>query len=189
MKADDADSTEQPGREERRAVILAGWLIRNDGSTCNLHVVDLSYCGCKIQCDAPLQLGELVRISVPQRGLVEAEVRWRSQGEAGLAFSDTAPTKTYWPRRVNRTRVSIEIKLRRYGKTAYKVHLFDLSTDGCKVEFVDKPQVDERVWVKVPGIEAVEAEVCWLDGYVGGLRFSKRYHPAVLDFVFAKLEG
>jgi hypothetical protein len=46
----------------------------------------------------------------------------------------------------------------------------------------------QTVWSgRIEGLEAIEAEVCWLDGHIGGLKFLKQLHPAVLSFLLAKL--
>lgn len=175
-------------REERRAVVLPGWLIREDDSTLDITVADLSYGGCKVICDAPLRRGEYVRLSVPRRGLVKAEVRWNRGNQAGLIFKDFERPQPHWPRRAERVQVSATIQLRRYGKLKYEVRVFDISTHGCKTEFVDLPAADERVCVKIAGIEPIEAEVSWLNGHTGGLKFLKPLHSAVLALLLAKLQ-
>ena len=59
--------------------------------------------------------------------------------------------------------------------------MFDPSTDGCKVELVERPSVKDRVSVKFEGLEMLEADVCWVEGHRAGLMVDNRMHPAVLD--------
>lgn len=41
--------------------------------------------------------------------------------------------------------------------------------------------------IKFEGIETVQAEVCWIDGFIVGLRFERPFHPAVFDLLLARL--
>jgi len=43
------------------------------------------------------------------------------------------------------------------------------------------------VLVKFDGIEAMDAEVCWLEGFTAGLRFVRPMHPAVFDLLVERL--
>lgn len=172
-------------REERRSVTLSGWLVRQDESTWDFQLLDLSCSGCKILCEAPLGRGEPVRIAVLNRGVVDAEVRWRRSGFAGLRFSDVRDPESKWPRRTKRTPIRGTVRLKRSGRRRHDLRIFDLSTEGCRVEFLDRPAIDEIVWVKLDGIETLEARVRWTEGFVGGLRFSKTLHPAVLGLHLA----
>lgn len=180
-------SRAMPVREERRPVDLPGWLIRDDGGTSALVVRDLSYSGCKISCAEPLQRGERIRLSVLKRGIIDAEVRWRRGDLVGLLFASARPVRKHWPRKAGRVPLAAKVHVRRYGKLSYDVRIFDLSTHGCKLEFVDLPKGDEKLWIKLPGIESLEAQVCWLDGYTGGAQFVRALHPAVLSLLLTKL--
>ncbi len=176
-----APSRQAVPREERRAVDFSGWLIRGDGSTSPFQLRDLTYAGCKIATEAPLGTGELIKLAVKERGLVEAEVRWRRSGSAGLRFCDLDPAAaSRWPRRIKRVPVGGTVRVKRPGRTRYELDILDLSTAGCKVEFADRPAVGEFVVVKLEGMEPLEAKVCWINGRYMGLRFSKTLHPAVL---------
>jgi hypothetical protein len=63
----------------------------------------------------------------------------------------------------------------------------DLSRDGCKVGLVEQPRMREHMLVKFDGLEVLEAEVCWVDGYTGGLRFERSIHPAVFRLLIDRL--
>ena len=47
--------------------------------------------------------------------------------------------------------------------------------------------LDEIVWVKFEGLEALEAMVCWVDGFAAGLEFQRPVHPAVFDVLLQRL--
>lgn len=79
-----------------------------------------------------------------------------------------------------------EVTLRRPGHNNFPVRVYDASAHGCRIEFVERPRVHDRVWVKFPGLEALEATVCWVQGFVGGVEFEKPIHTAVFDALIAK---
>lgn len=84
-------------------------------------------------------------------------------------------------RRSERVVLDASVGLRRPGQLSYRVKVFDASLHGCRVEFVDRPQLDEQLWVKFDGLQALEAEVCWIDGFTAGVNFIQPIHPAVFD--------
>jgi uncharacterized protein YuzE len=65
--------------------------------------------------------------------------------------------------------------------------LHDLSLEGCKVEFVDRPRLDETVWIKIDGLERLPGTICWVEGNVAGVEFERPLHPAVLDNLLTRL--
>lgn len=52
---------------------------------------------------------------------------------------------------------------------------------------MERPNLDEIVWVKFEGLEALEAMVCWVRGFEVGLEFEKPIHSAVFDLLLSKL--
>jgi hypothetical protein len=174
------------GREDRREVEMRGYLVRANNEIVDVRVLDLSYDGCGIETVVPLVEGELVKLSVLGRGAVTATVRWYSARKAGLVFS-ARKTAIGAPKRAARKPIMTEALLRRAGKLAFRVNAFDLSIAGCKCEFVDRPSIRERLWIKFPGLESVEAEVCWVSGFNVGLKFCQPIHSAVFDLLIERL--
>lgn len=175
-------------RGERRQVRLRALAIREDGSTADILLLDLSYEGCGIETSADLRAGEPIKLSVLHRGVIDAHVRWFRDGRAGLTFEPEKNTKRkHWPRRNERISLGADVSLRRLGQHNYRVRVNDLSLDGCKVELVEKPRIQEHVLVKFEGLEVLDAEVCWVEGYVAGLRFERPIHPAVFDLLLQRL--
>jgi hypothetical protein len=175
-------------RRERRPVSLRGYAVREDGSNVEVLLLDLSYEGCGIETPAELAAGEKIKLSVMQRGAIDAEVRWCRGGRAGLVFKAEEPVaKQHWPRRHSRTPLTAEVSMRRLGNSNFRVRIYDLSPSGCRLELVDRPRVEEHVLVKFEGLETLEAEVCWIEGPTAGLRFERMIHPAVFDLLMARL--
>ena len=91
------------------------------------------------------------------------------------------------PRKSDRIGLSAEVMLRRHAQPNYRVRVHDASPHGCKLEFVERPRLDELVWVKFEGLEALEAFVCWVEGFVVGVEFQKPIHPAVFESLIRRL--
>ena len=62
---------------------------------------------------------------------------------------------------------------------------------GVMVETVMRTMIVDRVgeqlMIKFEGIETVQAEVCWVEGFIAGLKFQRPFHPAVFDLLVARL--
>lgn len=97
--------------------------------------------------------------------------------------------KAFWPRRSERVSLAAEVLLRRPGQNKYRVNVQNISRHGCRVEFVERPQLDELVWLKFDDMEALQSTVCWADGFVAGLEFEREIHPAVFNMLLARLQG
>lgn len=99
------------------------------------------------------------------------------------------PAAPATPRKSVRVGLEAEVVLRRTGQSNYRVQVHDASPDGCKLEFVERPRLDERVWIKFDGMDAVEALVCWVEGNAAGVEFTRPIHPAVFQTLVARLAG
>ncbi len=181
--------TELPRRAARRPVTLGGYVTRADGATIDIKLLDLTYEGCGIETPVELKPGESIKLSVIGRGLIDSEVRWYKDGRAGLNFaSDNSAAKGEVPRQAERASVSAEVKLRRIGQPNYSVRMFDLSPEGCRIEVIERPRVGEHLMIKFEGLEIIRAEVCWIEGFIVGLKFERPLHPAVFDLLVARLQ-
>ncbi len=175
-------------KSDRQRVELRGFAVRTDGEIADLRVLDLSHDGCGIESDKRLVPGEEIKLSVLGRGAFKATVKWSDGRKSGLTF-EVEPEAQYVPRRADRTVFSAEVFLRRAGKLGFRVKTFDLSPFGCKCEFVDRPLIEETVWVKFDGLEALESDVCWLEGSTLGIEFRKPLHSAVFAMLLQRHPG
>jgi hypothetical protein len=98
----------------------------------------------------------------------------------GLSFNSSA-------RRSERVPLHAVVMLRRSGQLNFRVRVYDASQHGCRVEFVDRPELDEQLWVKFDELQPIAAEVCWVEGFSAGLGFCQPIHPAVFDRLVARL--
>ena len=91
------------------------------------------------------------------------------------------------PRKSARVPLQAEVQLRRSGHYRYNVHVQDVSAEGCRLEFVERPRLDETVWVKFDGLDAIESVVCWVRGSDVGVEFKRPIHAAVFDVLVNRL--
>jgi hypothetical protein len=177
-------------RRERRPLNLAACAMRPDGAILDLTIVDLSTDGCGVLCTTALAVGDRLEVAVAGRGKTGASVRWVDGARAGLSFDPTAgPALDQHPRQHERVSVEGEVTMRRAGKLAFRVRVYDLSPDGCKAEFVDRPDLNEQLWIKFDGMEALEAKVRWVVGARAGIKFARPLYAAVFDLLVAKLRA
>lgn len=176
-------------RDIRRRVAFDGFGVLQDGTSFRLSMVDLSYDGCRIATEVALFPGLKFRLALHRfTGTEDVRVMWHKDGHAGVKFSSSGEqSRSETPRAHERLAVESQVMLRRRGRKAYQGRLFDLSPAGCKVECVERPRPGELMWAKFAGLDAVEAEVRWVDGFRAGLKFARSFHPAMFDFVVAKL--
>lgn len=91
------------------------------------------------------------------------------------------------PRKSLRVAITAEVTLRRSARSGYRVKIIDVSVHGCRAEFVDRPKLDELVWIKFDDLQSIGATVCWVRGFEVGLEFERPIHPAVLEMIVQRL--
>lgn len=177
-------------RAERRLVEMSGHALHVDGRGFWARVLNLSYDGCMIASDEPLVPGQTFSLSVLGRGGIDVEVMWTDEDRAGLRFAKPAEAAAARiPRSAERLNILAEISLRRPGRPSFQVRVCDISTHGCRCEFVDRPEPGEQVLVKLEGLEALPATTRWVEPPLTGLKFDRPIHPAVFDLLCSRLTG
>ena len=90
-------------------------------------------------------------------------------------------------RKSERVPIAAMVKLRRRGRHNFTVKVFNLSKEGCKLEFLERPELGETVWVKFEKLELLQAKVCWLEGQFVGIEFERPLHEAVFESRISRL--
>lgn len=173
-------------RPDRRSVQLRAYIVRGDNEILDVFVDDLSYTGCSVQTDTVLVPGETVLLSVLGRGGGKALVRWYKDRIAGLEFEFEELSRERVQRSAERTPLDAEVTVRRISHLGYRVKIYDASPAGCRCEFVERPEIGERIWVKFDGLESIECKVRWIKNSEAGLEFSRPIYPAVFDLLCEK---
>lgn len=176
-------------RKPRRLVELTGFGVLPDQRTFGLKLLDLSYDGCRVRTEAELFAGLQLKVSIlGVNGALDAVVRWYRNGEAGIQFNpEEQAERDEVPRKHNRIELDVQLALRRTSRQAYYGRALDLSPLGCRVEFVERPKINETMWVKLDGLDAIEAVVRWVDGFFGGLEFVRPIYPVIFEMVLKRL--
>ena len=91
------------------------------------------------------------------------------------------------PRRSIRVALDARVSIRRSAEQYRVTELRDLSSHGCSVELVASVNLDEIVWIKLPGMEARQGLVCWVKDYTCGIEFDAPLHSSVMDMLAKRL--
>ena len=72
-------------RADRHSVDLRGFAL-GPARDSDVRVADLSYGGCQIRSEDAFSAGEVVELRIIKRGAAAAEIRWSTDGRAGVRF-------------------------------------------------------------------------------------------------------
>ena len=86
-----------------------------------------------------------------------------------------------------RRTIGAQVLLKRSGANSYSVRAYNISEDGCKVEFVERPWVGETVWVKFDSLEPIRSSVRWTEDFTVGLEFAHPIDTRVLEWLLTRL--
>ena len=92
-------------------------------------------------------------------------------------------------RRAERVPLRADIDFRRVGDHRYRVHILDFSLQGCRIESPIVVCPDDIIWISLPGIETMQARVCWVDQWMVGVEFDTQLHEAVFNIVRERMRG
>jgi hypothetical protein len=82
-----------------------------------------------------------------------------------------------------RKEVILGAGLRQRGAHAVTIQVIDLSVHGFRAATHLELEVGSDVWLKLPGLESLHAQVVWVRGHLLGCHFARALHPAVLDMI------
>ena len=80
-----------PRKGDRHNVDLTAVACRGDGTKIRVRLLNISYDGCQLATEAPLEVGERIKLDLARLGETTAEVRWASKNRAGARFSLEEP--------------------------------------------------------------------------------------------------
>ncbi|MBJ6122116.1 PilZ domain-containing protein [Sphingomonas mollis] len=163
-------------REPRLTTILLLGRMVTAGGDWVCRVRNLSSGGLMAECDAPLTVGEHVRIELRNLSVLQGAVTWTQPRRAGMMFSDPIDVPTLLhggaqdpERRPRAPRLSATcpVLLWHLGQTTVPL-LRDLSQSGCRLGITSPPPVGTQVRVTIPGLAARHATLRWsCDGEAG----------------------
>jgi|CXWL01.1.fsa_nt_gi hypothetical protein len=89
-------------------------------------------------------------------------------------------------RRTERLGVQMKAALRSAGAIKFDVDVRDMSVAGFRFDTVYTLKVGARVWLTVPGLQALESKVMWCEGFHYGCAFVAPLHTAVFDRIVSQ---
>lgn len=84
-------------------------------------------------------------------------------------------------RRQPRLPVILRAHLRNRTAAKFDIRILDMSVTGFRAEAHYGLDVGDLVWVTLPGLQGLEANVAWRRKDIIGGHFRQPLHPAVLD--------
>lgn len=82
-----------------------------------------------------------------------------------------------------RKAVKLDARLRDRSAARFAIKVVDLSRTGFRAETVFSLNPGALVWITLPGLAGLEAEVAWQDGEHVGAAFRQPLHPAVFEHI------
>jgi len=49
--------------------------------------------------------------------------------------------------------------------------------------------VGDTIWISLPGIESIQAEVCWVKEWTVGVEFNRPLYPSVFELVRGRMRS
>ncbi|MBN8816490.1 MAG: PilZ domain-containing protein [Sphingomonas sp.] len=88
-------------------------------------------------------------------------------------------------RRQPRHEVVLRARLRNRATAKFDIRIIDMSVTGFRAEAHYGLNVGDIVWIKLPGLQGLEANIAWRHKEIVGGHFRQPLHPAVLDHLIA----
>lgn len=79
--------------------------------------------------------------------------------------------------------VKLQARLRDRGSRPFAITVADLSPTGFRAEVAYTLHKGTLVWIMLPGLSALEAEIAWQRGAQVGGKFRQSLHPAVFEHI------
>lgn len=86
----------------------------------------------------------------------------------------------------NRTKLTIPVTLRASGGRAFQSVVHDLSISGFSASSINRMHESQVVWLSLPGLESLQAEVVWWDNCIVGCAFTELLSPIVHDNILQR---
>ena len=85
-----------------------------------------------------------------------------------------------------RVKLRIPAQMRPSGFTGFSVIVKDLSLSGFAAEALTGMKAGTRVFLTLPGLSGLQAEIAWNDGTMVGCGFTELLNQAVLDSILTR---
>jgi hypothetical protein len=87
-----------------------------------------------------------------------------------------------------REALAIVCQARQANGTWLRANLRDVSIHGFQITWFPKSRTDLPVWIRLPNLAPLAAEVRWKDGHAIGCQFTQPLHQAVFEHLVREAE-
>ncbi len=91
-------------------------------------------------------------------------------------------------RRALRADVNAKVIVRETQGSKFTAELIDISVTGFRFRTLYSVKLLDHIWITLPGLSAIEAQIAWHNDPYYGASFINPLHPAVRDHI-AKLHA
>ena len=86
------------------------------------------------------------------------------------------------------TRAGVEItaEVREPGLGRIEAMVLDLSLTGFRMRCMTRLTGEKPIFMKLPGFNAIESRICWIEDDFYGCEFVQGLYPAVFDHIVSK---
>lgn len=92
-------------------------------------------------------------------------------------------------RRAERHKWEVEISVRRRGDPAVGTTMTDLSRTGFRLRTYQILKPEMELWIKLPGLEALKARVCWVRDFEAGCAFEDPLYEPVFHHLVRSVQS
>lgn len=82
-----------------------------------------------------------------------------------------------------RRAVRLDARVRDRNAARFAIRVVDLSRTGLRAETASTIRPGSLIWITLPGLQSLEAEVAWQRGEHIGAAFRQPLHPAVFEHI------
>jgi hypothetical protein len=101
-----------------------------------------------------------------------------------IRISDSrVPDRAQDNRAALRRSVRLDARVRDRGAGRFAIRVLDLSATGFRGETAFTLPPGSLVWITLPGLQSLEAEIAWQRGEQIGAAFRQPLHPAVFEHI------
>lgn len=88
-----------------------------------------------------------------------------------------------------RAALGVTCEVRQGTRAWQRVVLEDLSPTGFRILRLANPDPSKPLWIRIPGIQLLTANLCWTRGTATGCEFTAPLHIAVFDHLVRQARG
>ena len=95
----------------------------------------------------------------------------------------SSPSEAPCARTTPRAAFGMTCEVRQGTRAWQRVMLEDLSPTGFRVLRLANPDPSKPLWIRIPGIQLLTANLCWTRGTATGCEFTAPLHIAVFEHI------